>query len=140
MDIDVFPNSLEYWGPNGMVFFRNVQARWTPWSDGDSRLAFALERPGASGDGGPFADRVELSGIKGDFEVPDLSGHFRSAHDWGHFQVAGILRDIKWVDTLDDGIELQWGDRSNFMDGFSSDDTRVQFSAKYNFAQSFGGN
>jgi len=25
MDIDVFPNSLEYWGPNGMIFFRNVQ-------------------------------------------------------------------------------------------------------------------
>ena len=25
MDIDVFPNSVEYWGPNGMVFFRNVQ-------------------------------------------------------------------------------------------------------------------
>ena len=25
MDIDVFPNSIEYWGPNGMVFFRNVQ-------------------------------------------------------------------------------------------------------------------
>ena len=28
MDPDVFPNSLEYWGPPGMVFFRNVQARW----------------------------------------------------------------------------------------------------------------
>ena len=30
MDIDVFPNSIEYWGPNGMVFFRNVQIRWRP--------------------------------------------------------------------------------------------------------------
>ena len=27
---DVFPNSLEYWGPTGMAFFRNVQVRWTP--------------------------------------------------------------------------------------------------------------
>ena len=27
MDPDVFPNSLEYWGPTGMVFFRNVQVR-----------------------------------------------------------------------------------------------------------------
>ena len=26
MDPDVFPNSLEYWGPTGMVFFRNVQS------------------------------------------------------------------------------------------------------------------
>ena len=30
MDIDVFPNSVEYWGPNGMVFFRNVQVRYMP--------------------------------------------------------------------------------------------------------------
>jgi hypothetical protein len=30
MDIDVFPNSLEYWGPSGMVFFRNIQVRWMP--------------------------------------------------------------------------------------------------------------
>ena len=264
MDIDVFPNSVEYWGPNGMVFFRNIQARWTPWSDGDSRFALALERPGASGDAGRFVDRVELSGIKGDFELPDLSGHFRWAQDWGHFQVAGILRDIQWVDQLDDGVELggsdtgwgvnlsgnlrigphvlrssivygegiqnymndatvdigvktnfsnptrpllgeaipmlgivafldlnwsdrwtstvgysmldndlpngqspstfekgqyaltnlmyhpvpnafyavelQWGDRTNFTDGFSSDDTRLQFTAKYNFSQSIGGN
>src|SRR5690349_16870537 len=51
MDIDVFPNSVEYWGPNGMVFFRNVQFRWTP-IQGDTRATIALERPGASGDAG----------------------------------------------------------------------------------------
>ena len=45
MDIDVFPNSLEYWGPNGMVFFRNVQLRWMP-IQGDSRMTIAIERPG----------------------------------------------------------------------------------------------
>jgi len=110
MDIDVFPNSLEYWGPNGMVFFRNVQARWTPWSEGDSRFAMSLERPGASGDGGKFSDRVELDGVNGDFELPDLSGHFRWAQDWGHVQVAGILRDISWTDNNDDGIDLSGDD------------------------------
>ncbi len=51
MDIDVFPNSLEYWGPSGMVFFRNIQIRWMPIK-GDTRLTVALERPGASGDQG----------------------------------------------------------------------------------------
>jgi hypothetical protein len=25
MDVDVFPNVLDYWGPNGMLFFRNTQ-------------------------------------------------------------------------------------------------------------------
>ncbi len=51
MDADVFPNTLEYWGPTGMVFFRNIQIRYMP-IQGDTRLTFALERPGASGDQG----------------------------------------------------------------------------------------
>src|SRR6516225_5401388 len=63
MDIDVFPNSLEYWGPNGMVFFRNVQVRWMPINKGNHQLWFALERPGASGDQGTL-DRVELQNIQ----------------------------------------------------------------------------
>ena len=45
MDINVFPNSLEYWGPNAMVFFRNVQVRWMP-IQGDTFATIALERPG----------------------------------------------------------------------------------------------
>src|SRR5688500_18575411 len=37
MDPDVFPNSLEYWGPTGVVFYRNVQVRWMPIK-GDTNL------------------------------------------------------------------------------------------------------
>src|SRR5882672_10472600 len=62
MDADVFPNSLEYWGPTGMVFFRNLQIRYMP-IQGDNKLTFTLERPGASADGGVYAGRVELQGI-----------------------------------------------------------------------------
>ena len=51
MDPDVFPNSLEYWGPTGMVFFSNLQVRWMPFH-GNRSLTLALERPGASGDQG----------------------------------------------------------------------------------------
>jgi hypothetical protein len=40
MDPDVFPNSLEYWGPTGMVFYRNVQFRWMPIK-GDTNLTIA---------------------------------------------------------------------------------------------------
>ena len=57
MDPDVFPNSLEYWGPTGMVFFRNVQVRYMPINDGNHQLWFALERPGATGDQGVLRDR-----------------------------------------------------------------------------------
>ena len=72
MDIDVFPNSVEYWGPNGMAFFRNVQVRWMPLK-GDRRVTIALERPGASGDAGLYADRIQEQNIQGRFALPDLS-------------------------------------------------------------------
>ena len=69
MDPDVFPNSLEYWGPTGMVFFRNVQVRWMPVQRRARDRDVALERPGASGDQGVYADRVELRRHQG--AVPD---------------------------------------------------------------------
>jgi hypothetical protein len=111
MDPDVFPNSIEYWGPNGMIFFRNVQFRWTPWStDAGSRFAVALERPGASGDQGDFADRIELQNISGRFPAPDISSHVRYAGGWGHVQVAGIVRWIRWDDLLVDEFDLEGSD------------------------------
>src|SRR5688572_21671985 len=83
MDIDVFPNSVEYWGPTGMVFFRNVQFRWMPVK-GDSRITFALERPGASADQGRYADRIELQDVRPHFPMPDISGEARLGRKWGY--------------------------------------------------------
>jgi hypothetical protein len=113
MDPDVFPNSLEYWGPNGMVFFRNIQLRWMPLR-GDNAVTIALERPGASGDQGLLSDRIELQGVKPRFDLPDLSGNVRFTRDWGHLQAAGMLRRIRWADTTDDqfdlgGNDIGWG-------------------------------
>jgi len=115
MDIDVFPNSLEYWGPNGMVFFRNIQARWAPIQNDKWRLIFAVERPGASADGGIYADRVELQNVKPKFDMPDFSWQVRMMREWGHVQVAGIFRKISWVNTTPNpqvdlgGDALGWG-------------------------------
>ena len=105
--------SLEGWGPNGMAFFRNVQARWAPLQ-GKNEIFIALERPGATGDSGRLQDRVELQGIQGHFPAPDLTVHFRHNGDWGHVQLAGILRYIGWEDTLQDQFDLSghatgWG-------------------------------
>jgi outer membrane DcaP-like protein len=113
MDPDVFPNTLEYWGPTGMVFFRNVQVRWMPLR-GKHDLTLALERPGASGDSGVYADRVELQNVKARFPLPDFSGAYKYSKDWGYVRGAGILRVLKWDDVLDDQFELSgdatgWG-------------------------------
>ena len=80
-----------------MVFFRNVQVRYMP-IQGDTRLTIALERPGASGDAGVYAGRVELAGITPRFPLPDLSAEYRMAQKWGYVEAAGIVRRIKWDD------------------------------------------
>ncbi len=113
MDPDVFPNQLEYWGPTGMALFRNVQVRWAPLQ-GDQEVFIALERPGASADGGNYSDRVELSGVKIRTPLPDLSAHYKTKGKWGHVQIAGMLRSIKWDDNNPDQFDLSgsatgWG-------------------------------
>jgi hypothetical protein len=113
MDIDVFPNSLEYWGPTGMVFFRNVQVRWMP-IQGDTRLTIALERPGASGDAGLLSDRIELQNVSGRSPLPDLTAEYRFGGSRGYVEVAGLLGQMKWDDLLDDAFDLsgdatRWG-------------------------------
>jgi hypothetical protein len=113
MDPDVFPNSLEYWGPTGMVFFRNVHVRWMPLT-GDNSLILALERPGASADAGVYADRVEVKNIRPRFPMPDVSGAYKMTKGWGYVRAAGMLRLMKWDDVLDDAFELSgdatgWG-------------------------------
>jgi hypothetical protein len=99
MDINVFPNSIEYWGPNGMVFFRNVQFRWTPIKTERNTFMIAAERPGASGDQGVYSGRIELADITPQFILPDLSmqGHFD--RKWGYLQIASMFRRIAWVDN-----------------------------------------
>jgi hypothetical protein len=98
MDIDVFPNTVEYWGPPGMAFFRNVQLRFMP-IQGDSRMTIALERPGASADAGDFADRIEVTDVRPHFPVPDLSAEYRMGRSWGYVELAGIVRRIEWEDA-----------------------------------------
>ena len=102
MDGDVFPNTLEYWGPTGMVFFRNVQIRYAP-IQGENQIYIAIERPGASGDQGTFADRVELDSVRGVSQLPDFSANYRRTGKWGHIQLAGMLRAIKWKDIHTSG-------------------------------------
>jgi hypothetical protein len=105
VDPDVFPNTNEYWGPNGIAWFRNVQFRWMPLK-GKNSITIAAERPGASADLGQAADRIELAGVRPRFNLPDLTGNVRFNRDWGHFQVAGVVRHMKWVDTVNDNFDL----------------------------------
>jgi len=113
MDGSVSPIAIEYWGPSGMAALRNVQLRWAPLR-GENELFIALERPGATADNGRAQDHVELQNIKTRFPAPDLTVHYRRTGDWGHVQLAGIVRYISWEDTVPDQFDLSghatgWG-------------------------------
>jgi hypothetical protein len=113
MDPDVFPNSLEYWGPTGMVFFRNVQFRYMPIANNPD-IVLAIERPGASADQGLLANRIELQGVTGRFPLPDVSGAYKIGRKWGYARAAFLLGEMKWDDNNTDQFNLsgsatRWG-------------------------------
>lgn len=115
MDIDVFPNTIDYWGPAGMVFLRNPQIRYTPMK-GDNSFSIAIEKPSDDIDAGQIRDVAPEFGddLQSDEKLPDLTAQFRMNRDWGHFQTGGILRRIGYETT---GLannnpkdhELGWG-------------------------------
>jgi hypothetical protein len=118
MDGDVFPNTIDYWGPSGMVFYRNVQIRLTPWRTENSHFAIAIERPSNDIDPGNLRLIPGLEGVEveNDEELPDLTVQYRYGDDWGHVQVGGILRkvgyELRAEDSDDDwtqGSETGWG-------------------------------
>jgi hypothetical protein len=117
MDIDVFPNTIDYWGPSGMVFYRNVQIRLTPWRTDDSHFAIAIERPGNDVDPGNLRliEDFEDAQVQNDEELPDLTAQWRTSGDWGYVQVAGILRKVGYEfrqnpgEKWQDGSETGWG-------------------------------
>jgi len=116
MDGDVFPNTIEYWGPSGMIFIRNPQFRWTPLRDDHNEFAIAIEKPSNDIDAGVIRqlDPVLGTNIRNDEKAPDLTAHWKTTDDWGHFQLAGILRSVGYetVGTADNqpkGSRLGWG-------------------------------
>src|SRR5215471_15937123 len=116
MDIDVFPNVIDYWGPPGMVFFRNVQVRWTAYRTANDSFAFAIERPSNDVDSGNirlvqgFEDFV----VQPDQPLPDFTGQFRHDDNWGHYQIAGILRKVGYQYQVDPQSSFQKGHQTGW--------------------------
>jgi hypothetical protein len=134
MDIDIFPNTYEYWGPNGMIFVRKPQIRWTFLNGEHHRAAVALEDPGSDIDPGNVRELDPNIGanLVPNEQYPDLTGYYRYTGGWGYVQASGILRNIGYetIGTPDNepsddmmgwGINLtsniRVGERSKFLLG-----------------------
>jgi hypothetical protein len=122
MDYDVFPNVLDYQGPNGMVLMRQWIARVTvPLAD-QLHIAFAVEQPYSDiswfQDGeyvvNPGSGVITTAGAPRNVQdVPDFTGNVRYDTDFGHVQVSGILRKLTFqpavgrdMNRLGSGVSL----------------------------------
>jgi hypothetical protein len=117
-DMEVYPNIVEFMGPNAMSAFRNIQIRYTPIMSDGQRFSVALERPGATADQGQYGEDFIYASVLDDvtfrFTVPDFTAEYRYSREWGYLELAGILRSIKWEDHNTDQFDLSgsilgWG-------------------------------
>lgn len=106
MDIGVFPNTLEYWGPNSMVFVRQPQIRYTHNLSDHSKIVVSMEDPGSDI---TLADGIAADGRT---EIPDTTLSYLTEGEWGHFKAAGMLRQIS-AEALDNSgrkeDDMGWG-------------------------------
>ena len=145
MDIDIFPNTIDYWGPTGMVFYRNQQATYT-FPMGEDLVSVGLEDPSTALTVGQFRDTgdCDLPNAPLDCDstgstaadvfqsyndIPDLAARYRNNGDFGHYQVAGIVRKLGY-ERLDNGnkdYEIGWGiNTSTALNTWGRDQLKLQ--------------
>ena len=98
MDGDLFPNVIDYWGPDGMVFVRNPQFRWTAFSKGGTKFAMAIEKPSNDIDPGNIIalDPALGANLQNHEPYPDMTAQWRREDSWGHVQISGVVRDVAY--------------------------------------------
>lgn len=110
MDVDAFPDVVDYQGPNGIVNRRQPQIRYThPIYDGDSKFNIfaSIEQPESQID-------TDLGGFEPDASPIEAFADgvigFRWEGDPGHLQGATILRQLSY-ETNDGGSQdvFGWG-------------------------------
>ena len=120
-DISVFPNTLDYEGPNSFTFKYAPQIRYTPvlYRQGESRLTLpmSLEKPNADiaviGDYQPYSRWPDVTlGLR--WETPD----------W-HIQWANVFRDLATQSAIDDATRTTeaYATQLTFAAGVFEDDS-----------------
>jgi DcaP outer membrane protein len=108
MDVDAFPDVIDYEGPNGLVNTRSPQVRYTePFLDTKLQLAFAVEQPNSQINTGNAAFGHGASTVN---RMPDLTAHLRyEEKKIGHIQLSGIYRYLSFDNDHDGQGVSGWG-------------------------------
>jgi len=145
MDPGVFPNTIDYWGPTGMVFYRNQQARYS-MPLGEDMLSFSLEDPDTSLTIGRFrnvkacdlpdpesgcgsTDSTAADIFQAHNDLPDFTASYQNNGDFGHYKLAGIVRKLGYerLDNGDDGYKVGWGiNASTVLNTWGQDNVKLE--------------
>jgi hypothetical protein len=118
MDTAALPDAVDFVGPtDGTIFVRQAQVRYTkgPWS-------FSVENPQTTVT--PYLTGTRFN--SGDNAAPDVTARWQTKGDWGHFSVAGLLRQFKVADETDTGASVSVSGKFNLG---KSDDIRYAVNA-----------
>jgi hypothetical protein len=114
MDYDVFPNVLDYQGPPGMVLMRQPIIAYRTEIAENLKLSVAIEHPYSDIqwlDNGEFVVNpntgiiTEAGVAKNIQDLPDLTANIRYTHDYGHLQVAGVLRKLTYQSATEETFD-----------------------------------
>ncbi len=118
-DVAALPDAVDFVGTtDGTIFVRQAQLRYTkgPWS-------FSAENPQTTIT--PYLNNGARFN-SGDNVAPDITARWITKGDWGHFTVAGLVRQFKLLDETETGGAVSVSGKFNLG---KSDDIRYAVNA-----------
>jgi len=105
-DVAALPDTVDFIGvTDGTIFVRQAQVRYT-----NGPFSVSLENPHTTVSDVATAARNNAGGSD---LFPDLTARYVFKGDWGHFSVAGLLRQLKSGDETDTGFAVSLSGRFN---------------------------
>ena len=105
-DTAALPEAVDFVGvTEGTTFVRQAQIRYT-----SGPFSLALENPHTTVSTLATAARNNAGGSD---SLPDLTARYVAKGDWGHFSIAGLLRQLKSGDESDSGAAVSLSGRFN---------------------------
>ncbi|MDR2982553.1 MAG: porin [Puniceicoccales bacterium] len=137
-DDDIWPDIIDYQGPNSAAYVRQVQIRYIvplmKSGDDNMHMAFAIEQPDSE---------VDLTGAGAGADsknrMPDFTARWRYESPRWHVQLAGLARDISYRDGDDNGQSVFGGGLSltGGMTVFEKDRIGAQLAYGYGIGRYF---
>ncbi|WP_430814761.1 DcaP family trimeric outer membrane transporter [Carboxylicivirga sp. RSCT41] len=93
-DETAWPDVIDFDGPPTGIWVRSAQARYTKQLSENNRIAFAVESPQAEITPIESLDSTITETFQG---FPDITAHWNNTGEWGHVQLAFVLRQLNYL-------------------------------------------